>query len=162
MYKKLSARVGDKADEQLYGELSPISWDKIKSIVEYKSGDVILDVGSGSCDFLSYVSKECMSSKVIGVELLTHRHDYAVNKYDELENLILINNRFPCDLPYKPDIVIIHGCAFPKESIGKIIEALPEGCRIISNSKYHRVESKLKFKLKTSYSLNTLFYLLIK
>jgi len=160
MRKKLFMRAGDKAKEQLYGELLPISWDKIKEVVDYKSGDTILDIGSGSCNFLSHVSKECPDSKVIGVELLKHRHEYAMDAYSELENLTLINKRFPCALPYKPDIVIIHGCAFPKESIDDIIKALPKGCRIISNSKYNK--SKSKFKVQTSYSLDTHFYVLIK
>lgn len=162
MRRKLFMRVGDKAEEQLYGELSPVSWNKIKEVVDYKPGDVILDIGSGSCNFLSHVANKCPDSKVIGVELLKHRHEYAVEKYDEIKNLTLINDRFPCELPFKPDIVIIHGCAFPKHSMDEIIKALPKGCRVISNSKFHRTQSKLKFKVPTSYSLSTHFYSLIK
>lgn len=152
-----------KDEEQLYGELDTDSWVTLIDKLEFHN-QVVLDIGSGGADFIAHGAKLLPDTKFIGIEFVNHRHKYALKFNNKLDNLILVNDKYPCNIPFNPSIVIIHGCAFSNESIKNIYKNIPKGCRVIHNSLVmHRLhDDDQKLLLRTSYSKKVYFYIFTK
>lgn len=148
--------------DQLYGELLTEAWEEFGKLVG--KDDVIIDIGSGGADFIAHGAKLFPDNKFIGVEYVDHRYEYALEHNGDIPNLTLIHDRYPCKIPHKPTLALIHGCAFSDDSIKKIYKHLPKGCRVVHNNliMLGLQQTEHKLRMRTSYSKKVHFYLFTK
>lgn len=162
MKKRLYQR-GDIFDaDQMYGEFHNDAWEDLGKLIG--KDDVILDIGSGGADFIAHGAKLFPDNKFIGVEYVDHRHEHALEHNGDIPNLTLVHDRYPCKIPHKPTLILIHGCAFTDDTMDEIYNNLPKGCRVVHNHKKIKElhGSEVKFIIRTSYSKRTKFYLFTK
>ncbi len=120
----------------IYGEVSEQGARDIVYILKPTKKDVIIDVGSGGGKLCAHLALET-DAKVIGVELIPHRHKKAMDLFGEkgLENLKYINASWPIPMKTMPNVYIIHGLLFNQELVENIYHSIPPGSVVLHNCK---------------------------
>jgi hypothetical protein len=149
-----------------YGELE---YDGIQSLIKHlnQNFDNFIDIGSGRGKLPLYVAGLPNISKSLGIEIVTERHNDAIelknklNKFKkQTDKVILINKDFfevdLLDYSSKPTLVWISNLCFPEELtnniINKLLTVLISGS-IISCSRMYTLNSD-KIKLIDKLTVN--------
>ena len=142
----------------LYGELT--DYQQVIKLLGIDKNSVILDVGVGEGKFLTYLIMMA-GCKGIGIEPVKTRYNKALmlRKRYKLESRIELHKRhYPCKTKLKPTHVILHACAFRKNNVLDVYNALPRGVKILHNSlyvkKYAHNDQNNKVRLNTTYKKN--------
>ena len=160
-----------------YGELE---YDGIQSIMEHlnQNFDNFIDIGSGRGKIPLYVAGNPTISKSLGIEIVTERHNDAVELKNKLnifkkqtDKVILINKDFfevdLLDYSSKPTLVWISNLCFPVELtnniINKLLTVLISGSIICCSKMYTLNSDKIKeinrLKVKMSWDRNSDIYI---
>jgi len=130
----------------IYGEVTEEGARDIVEILKLTKEDVVIDVGSGAGKLCAHIALET-DATVIGVELVPHRHEKAMQRFGEmgLDNLKYINASWPIPIRIKPNVYIIHGLLFSEDLIQNIYDNIPSGSVVLHNCMAkHNIMTKLK------------------
>ncbi len=122
----------------VYGEITKSGVETIqKEICKHNKGiDTFIDVGSGVGKICLHMSLISDFENIVGVEIVTGRHVYAVELIERLEhdfnNVILLNDDILQFDFEKPVVVFTNDVCFPIELTQSIWNILPVGSHFIT------------------------------
>lgn len=162
---------GEYDKKLVYGEVLRSGVDVIISKIDkYKKPtekDVFVDIGSGCGKLVMHMSISSNIKTLVGVELLTQRHNYA--KYIK-QNIIPDNNSVffinkdikDFDLSIST-IVFINDLCLDNRLVLDIYESLPKGCHFILSRKINECKiMKEEFNIDVSWGGQLKLYYYIK
>jgi SAM-dependent methyltransferase len=134
-----------------YGEMDYSGIDQIVSNFPNQPFTSFLDIGSGRGKLCLYIASEPSITKSVGIELVTPRHDDALNLKRQLDNFNRFTNKvefinqdfLTCDLSQFVDtnpLVWISNLCFDRELtnqvFNKLIDGMPSGTIIACSKQY--------------------------
>jgi tRNA G46 methylase TrmB len=126
----------------VYGEIKKLGVETLyKEICELNSDlDTFVDVGSGNGKICLHLSLISNFESIVGIEIVTGRHLYAVELLQSLEhdfsNVTLLNDDIMSIEFERPCVVFTNDVCFPVPLTKLIFEKLPVGSHFISSKKF--------------------------
>lgn len=157
----------DKGGEPTYGEITFAGAQTLLKDLRLTYKDIFYDLGSGIGKLAAQVYLTTPTKKIVGIELASTRHTYALRVYEQLQQLGKIQPQKKLlylngDIVYLPidDATIVYICStcFSEELMHKITERLSQlqpGLRVVTLKK---LAAHAKFRLIKEYMLPMSWY----
>lgn len=136
-------RVREAGSDPMYGELMPAAASRLFEALDLGPRDTLYDLGSGIGKLAVQAAIERPLKRVVGIEMIRHRHDIAADVLDEVDrDDLLAANTFELwcgDFMRLPlaDATIVYTCstAFPETLMKRLVRRvgrLPKLRRFVS------------------------------